>query len=293
MAAAVSPTRHAFASPTDRASGHGILEAVTQVFNTTELLENILLFLDLRTLLLSKRVSRHFRNTMNGSIKIRKALFLEPLSVPNQADFELLENGPPKRKCGYCDEVHEYMPRHIPRMVVVNPLLDQYLCYSFDYMLTECVSRTLSVVVGKRMRDRLANSNPLASWRHMLVLQPHAAPIYIHINQDDNLFHTRSMRYGLQMDEFIEIEKKNPLPSRDAVQLYTEVLLTVGDYDIESLEDGEFRNGYDHRGEIADQICGWDVVGDRFGKQIKMYAPEFREPREGFGPRSVDFELYP
>ncbi|KAK3116581.1 hypothetical protein LTR53_002879 [Teratosphaeriaceae sp. CCFEE 6253] len=52
--------------------------ATEEVFITAELLEQTLLHLPLRTLLLSRRVSKYFDAVIEGSSKIRKALWLEP-----------------------------------------------------------------------------------------------------------------------------------------------------------------------------------------------------------------------
>lgn len=49
-----------------------------EVFNTTELLEQILLKVDLKTVLLGQRVSRKFQATIIGSPKLQAALFRTP-----------------------------------------------------------------------------------------------------------------------------------------------------------------------------------------------------------------------
>lgn len=52
--------------------------AATKVASIPELLEHILLYLPLRTLLLVQTVSKSFHLFIQGSIKIKRALFLEP-----------------------------------------------------------------------------------------------------------------------------------------------------------------------------------------------------------------------
>lgn len=47
-------------------------EAAERVFDTVELCKLILLEVDERTLLLSQRVSKTFRNTIQGSIKLQQ-----------------------------------------------------------------------------------------------------------------------------------------------------------------------------------------------------------------------------
>lgn len=67
-----------------------VISARDKVINTTELLENILLFVNLRTLLCSKRVSRQFWDAIDGSITIQKALFFRPLSYPIPKETEAM-----------------------------------------------------------------------------------------------------------------------------------------------------------------------------------------------------------
>lgn len=51
--------------------------AATKVLNTTELLEQILLGVDNKTLLLSQRVSKTFKDTIDRSVKLQRALFFQ------------------------------------------------------------------------------------------------------------------------------------------------------------------------------------------------------------------------
>ena len=54
------------------------MAASAKVFDTYELLEDILLHVPLRQLLLVQRVSKTFRQLAQNSLKIQKALFLTP-----------------------------------------------------------------------------------------------------------------------------------------------------------------------------------------------------------------------
>lgn len=56
----------------------------TSVLNTPELLENILLHLPLKQILLVQRVSKQFHRTIEGSSLIRRALFMQPSTQVNQ-----------------------------------------------------------------------------------------------------------------------------------------------------------------------------------------------------------------
>ena len=50
---------------------------VPRVLGTVELLENILLGLDIRTLLLSQRTNRHFKSVIDRSTKLQQALYFK------------------------------------------------------------------------------------------------------------------------------------------------------------------------------------------------------------------------
>ena len=75
----------------DDTSIHSVTKAIGQqsasdkVIDITELLENILLFLPLRSLLIAKRVSTRFSDTITHSTKIQQALFLGPHPVVNDS----------------------------------------------------------------------------------------------------------------------------------------------------------------------------------------------------------------
>lgn len=62
-------------------------EAVTHVLENPELLESILLLLPMRDLLLSQRVCTTWRTLINTSIKVRRALFLEPAAGVGNVSF--------------------------------------------------------------------------------------------------------------------------------------------------------------------------------------------------------------
>ena len=56
----------------------GIESAAVHLFRLPELLELVLLYLPQKDILLSQRVSRSFRNTISGSVRLQKALFFSP-----------------------------------------------------------------------------------------------------------------------------------------------------------------------------------------------------------------------
>lgn len=52
--------------------------ATHDALSTTELLEQILSYLSVEDLILLRHVSRHWRDTMAGSLVLRRAMFLAP-----------------------------------------------------------------------------------------------------------------------------------------------------------------------------------------------------------------------
>ena len=117
-----------------------------QVLGTTELLEIILMYLPMKDLLLSQRVCRSWHALINTSIRLRRALFLEPVPCGDISyiDWRLDDKG-------FYDDVHarlslgdhlrgpnrDQIPRRYPShwgktrndqgryRIFVNPLLEQ------------------------------------------------------------------------------------------------------------------------------------------------------------------------
>ncbi len=61
------------------------MTAVTAVFSTVELLEQVLLGVDSQTVLLAQRVNTTFRNVF-GDTRLQKKLFLKPVSAVQEAE---------------------------------------------------------------------------------------------------------------------------------------------------------------------------------------------------------------
>lgn len=68
-----------------------VAEVIEKVFGTNELLENILVRLPMKKLLLAQRVCKHWHSLINGSIRLQRALFMAP--VPVRGGFLRLRNG--------------------------------------------------------------------------------------------------------------------------------------------------------------------------------------------------------
>ena len=137
--------------------------AATRALNLIELLEPILLSIPIRDMLLAQRVSHRFQDTIKDSLKIRQALFLEPL--PTTTTAELAESRP------------KSLPADKVNVMPLNPLLlpilqrtdlhrfvdkanENFCCWSLDFFISYSSYRVL------------LHSNTGASWRNMLVMQP-------------------------------------------------------------------------------------------------------------------------
>ena len=97
-----------------------MVSAVDRVLGTTELLENILLFLPLRDILLANRISARFRDVMNESSMVRKALFFEPLwEAPDTENIVMAAYQPPPSN-------FQYFPTDMARYLVLNPFFNKF-----------------------------------------------------------------------------------------------------------------------------------------------------------------------
>lgn len=105
---------------------------IIQVIDTAELLENVLLYLDLRTLLFAKHVSQRFRDTMEGSIKIQRALFFQPMVHPTVAEIEIVE----KHNTSALEPWDEdNCPAGTLAIATPDPFLNRYVNYELEDFL--------------------------------------------------------------------------------------------------------------------------------------------------------------
>lgn len=65
-------------------TGDDIAEVVEKILNTNELLENILVRLPIKKLLLAQRVCKHWKALITGSIRLQRALFMVPVPILGQ-----------------------------------------------------------------------------------------------------------------------------------------------------------------------------------------------------------------
>ena len=113
---------HYAAPPAGNIATEQSLRPSSRVLGITELLENILLFLPLSDMLCAKRVSKQFRDTIDRSLYVRRALFFEPLSYSSKNELAIMDNYKPIRVAGL-----ESLPEVLPKYIAVNPLLARFL----------------------------------------------------------------------------------------------------------------------------------------------------------------------
>jgi hypothetical protein len=160
------------------------------VLYTAELLEQILLNLDLNTLLHAQRVSKWFLQLINASTPIQQALFFQPYLTSPKCRFKHDASGPRGSKlvdkflsatCGFDIITYAHQNENI-----INPLIQRYLnefslqretAYwpRLDYDVTpkwpaafQHACEPLNLVAFRRSS---------ASWRRMLPVQP--PPIFL------------------------------------------------------------------------------------------------------------------
>ena len=244
-----------------------------QVFDIMELLENILLYLPIRTMLLAKRVSRQFRDTIDGSLQIRRALFFEPLSRPTSAQLAIMADRSPG-----VDDLTDYgqqdwyedLPKEIPNIAQVNPLLGCFMQYRevcYNSQLGPCTRSDFRLFPSWTNLRILRKSDASASWRWMLVVQPLAAPLYYCAGSD---VFQMSLENWLSMQQLYDLHIKYTQNS-----LLANLLVQVGlGPKIQPIVAFGLHNGYvwtltsfrmsSFQCEIAKQgmrnVCGWDVL---------------------------------
>lgn len=132
-------------------------EAATAVLETTEMLENIMRFLDMKTLLLSQRVDKRWQATIKGSIMLQKKLFMLPATLGDVFELEMMGSRQDSQSLVLPDTRRKAVTsNYSSRYSVVNPLL-------FDSSKNE--NRPM-------FRHSLESTAAEGSWRDMQIGQP-------------------------------------------------------------------------------------------------------------------------
>lgn len=152
-------------------SEQDMIPSVKKVFGTTELLEAILSEVDMRTLLLSQRTCEDFRNTIDGSVKLQRALyFRDDAEVGSESEFNpllALEPGITDYKCDF-------------GTLLMDVLVFRATFTNMKNLLRPDINRTLRRGEG----DHLASWTRMHPFNHLLQL-PVTAILY---NYDQAIF---------------------------------------------------------------------------------------------------------
>ncbi|PIA90321.1 hypothetical protein CB0940_11158 [Cercospora beticola] len=162
-AAEVDPEHEDADVATSSADAAGDRNGAQRMFSIVELLENILLELSFKELLVTMpQVCRHFKDVIDNSASIQQALFFQPLPGPEVHFFR--GSGPETDYDGFF-AVEEHAPKRVH--VMSNPLFgsaEQWLLRNIQY------GRARHFVAGQSQIQ--AFERPEASWRRMLGSQP-------------------------------------------------------------------------------------------------------------------------
>ena len=263
------------------------LPASRKVVDITELLENILLYLPLRTLLCSERVSKQFQDVIKGSPNIRQALFVEPLSKPTHAQQAIMATYSPRIVYDPVEQQNvrqEYIPEGLPINVHINPLLDGFLRYrEMEHFGGGVRSRRKCHMLQHAPTSfrSLRKSPTSASWRRMLVVQPLAAPLY------GNTFLAPAEHIGcengLRMQQVYELHLKyikllRQIPSSERRWLYPSSAYELHAGLFWTLDGTKERTMCRaHREEAIQNMCGWDVTTSNFDEPTDIRDPSQRQ----------------
>jgi hypothetical protein len=161
-----------------------------------ELLDTILQYVDIKTLLFAQHVSRYWRTTITTSPNLQQTLFLRPKPqikpsyICDWQGDDLHYFGCPKP---HLSHEHEPTSRETFTPITINPLLANEIYYqSLSSLPQRRGQRFVLPPLGTFLR------HPSGSWRSMLLTQPPTASV-VAVSIDT------SHRYGIRADvNFVE-----------------------------------------------------------------------------------------
>ena len=134
--------------------------AVTAVLETVELLEDILVRLDFKTLLLCQRVSRKFRDVVNDSNKLQTKLFLKPANSISEAEALGMPNEPQWILSGGEGCTTGQGPIALLNTNIVKVLISEYFGSGPGIALSRRLLPTLSTMRWQASAGRMYISQP-------------------------------------------------------------------------------------------------------------------------------------
>ena len=136
--------------------------SIQEVLSTPELLVEILSGLDMRTLLLSQRVSRFWQGLVTGTPALQRLLFFEPIAAKSNAELTKHREINPLLQAAFppfFKEPTQYEDSEVTRL---------------SDLLVQGGHKTFSFLDSRSWDKRGAFLREGASWRRMLVQQPAA-----------------------------------------------------------------------------------------------------------------------
>jgi len=179
--------------------------ALLEIF---EIVERILLFLPLKDMLIAKRISPFFATVVCESHSIQQALFFKRVTAGAGSQHRLLAAHGDVKSPAFTKTAEPWLSMGMPKKILANPLLSNHV----QYVRTRIPKAAFTL--DKRV---LCDSTDGASWRQMLVMQPHAALLTLVEYSEDNLTmvtvgeleagQTIDVSQGLRMEEVIDRNK--------------------------------------------------------------------------------------
>lgn len=179
------------------------MAACEKTFGITELLERTLLHLPLKELLLAQRVSKTWRDLIQDSKKIRRALFLSTSDEMISYNYHSAYSGhpPPETPWSTVNGLN------FPGKPILNPLIHHHTGYNqathsvniqHEGFINPVNPRCPGKMLGKSLR---AMHNSSASWRAMTLLQPAASRLQSFCTEESGfqrnpIFAVRNRRGG-------------------------------------------------------------------------------------------------
>ncbi|KAF2770613.1 hypothetical protein EJ03DRAFT_326239 [Teratosphaeria nubilosa] len=184
--------------------------SINQVFRLPELLELILLNLPQRDILLCQRTSRNFRQTVEGSIRLQRALFFapdwnlrgrsnDPYAATNRSDRRKPENNRILRRA--FDANYPTVTLHIENHAPIPSESAIGKRGSERWTWDVCISFPAG---DKTPTHRPAVDYPEASWRRMYISQPPPQTLHLVRRWQKSLNAAIECEEGITMGGFYE-----------------------------------------------------------------------------------------
>lgn len=177
--------------------------ASTAAFGTYELLEQVLLHLPVKDLLLSQRVAKGWRDLVQRSGRIRRALFLDDsFSTGTVLDEKTMLWHMTSRTAG--DYEHALFP-------LINPILNTFFTKIQEGLRDKellhdglVAPRNASDPNARLNHHELARHTRMASWKRLHMFQPHLCKLRIYCAEGGAHYESCQLGSNLRSAEVIE-----------------------------------------------------------------------------------------